>query len=123
MSERIHVVVREGQKERWDDFVDEDEAYDDRSDLVRTAVERHIASETNESDLPEEMEDQFDEMMVHFERLESRISFAEDAFDSLLEHQLDSDEVESIINRHREMLEDEIERFTEETAEVANDDE
>lgn len=121
MGQRIHVVVSGEQKERWDDFADEHSEIDDRSDLIRTAVETYIASTDSESDLPEEIEDKFDDLLVHFERLESRVSFANESFETLLEHQLDADEVEDIVEYHAEMLKNEIERYEQGTVEDGSD--
>ncbi|EMA17030.1 hypothetical protein [Haloarcula amylolytica] len=121
MGERIHLVVSEAQKERWDAFADGHNDIDDRSDLIRTAVETYIASADTESDLPEEIEDKFDDLLVHFERLESRVSFANESFETLLEHQLDADEVEDIVEYHTQMLKDEIERYEQGATEDGSD--
>jgi len=111
MSERIHLVVSEAQKERWDTFADTHEEIDDRSDLIRTAVEQYIANAESETDLPEELEDRFDDLLVHFERLEQRVAFASESYDNLLEHQLDADEVEDIVEYQMQLLRDEIKRY------------
>lgn len=117
MSKRIHLVVSEAQKERWDTFADLQDDIDGRSDLIRTAVEQYISNVESETELPEELEDRFDDLLVHFERLEQRVSFTSEAFDTLLHHQLDAEEVEEIVEHHTQMLSNEIKRYEEQAEE------
>lgn len=121
MSKRIHLVVSDAQKERWDGFADKQGDIDDRSDLIRTAVEQYMAQVDSETDLPEELEDRFDDLLVHFERLESRVSFASESFDTLLQHQLDAEEVEAIVEHHTQLLSDEINRYEQQAEENESD--
>jgi len=46
---RVHFVLKDEKKSRWDNHVEENPALDDRSDLIRTAVEEYIADDGDSS--------------------------------------------------------------------------
>ncbi|WP_336036639.1 hypothetical protein [Halobacterium yunchengense] len=108
MGERIQLVVSGEQKERWDGFAEKQSGIDDRSDLIRTAVEKFIEDTNSESELPEQMESRFDEILAEFERFESRLNFANEAFESLEQSQLDEETVEDIVEFHSDLIQEEV---------------
>jgi len=121
VGNRIQLVVSAEHKERWDDFADEQEGIDDRSDLIRTAVEGYIKNVESESELPEQMEDRFDEVLAEFERFESQLNFANEAFESLQGSQLDEESVEDIVEFHSDLIRDEVRDLEEHVMEESDE--
>lgn len=108
MGERIHIVVSKAQKERWDDFAEGTPGIDDRSDLIRTAVDEYVADAESDSELPEQLEERLDDVLVQFERLEAQLNFSNDSFEDLRQSQLDEETVEDIVEFHAGLIRDEI---------------
>ena len=114
MSKRIHVVISESQKGDWDDFAEKTPGIDDRSDLIRTAVSEYIKDAESDSELPAELEERLDEVLVQFEHLEGQLNFVNEAFDDIERTQLDEETVEDIVEFYSEMIRDEIREIEEE---------
>ncbi|MGM0387902.1 MAG: hypothetical protein ACQEP0_05150 [Natrinema limicola] len=121
MGERIHLVVSEGQKEDWEEFVGKTDGVDTLSDLIRTSVADYIGRAQSESDVPETIEDMFDDIQSDFAELKANIRLSNDVLQSIEEEQLDSDRVEDIVNFHTGLILDELEEIESKTAEGGDD--
>jgi hypothetical protein len=121
MGERIHLVVSEGQKEDWEEFVGKTDGVDTLSDLIRTSVADYIGRAQSESDVPETIEDMFDDIQNDFAELKANIRLSNDVLQSIEEEQLDSDRVEDIVNFHTGLILDELEEIESKTAEGGDD--
>jgi Arc/MetJ-type ribon-helix-helix transcriptional regulator len=58
--------------DEWDDFVENEPRFDDRSDLIRKSVERTISTDTDEQDTQNGIGRQ--EALEQFERIESLLN-------------------------------------------------
>jgi hypothetical protein len=110
----VEVVVGEGQKSDWRTFVEETEEgrkYDSVSDLVRTAVESQIARDLGEEGVPDEIEDKLYDILDEFGSLQAKMEMANEALDNIENNQLSEEDVDDVVDFHREMIEDELERL------------
>ncbi|WP_152031316.1 hypothetical protein [Natrarchaeobaculum aegyptiacum] len=89
----IQIVVSDEQKSRWSDHVEDDPAVDSMSDLVRTAVEKHMARDDSEPEAAvttQAVEGELDD-------IEARLGTLEDKLDLLRLENVEEDQLEGIV--------------------------
>ncbi|WP_255167113.1 hypothetical protein [Natrononativus amylolyticus] len=89
----VQLVVSDEQKARWSEYVDEQPAVDSISDLIRTAVEGHMARD-DDSD-PSDLNTQV--IGGELDEIESRLATIEDKVDLLRLENVEEDELEGIV--------------------------
>ena len=109
---RIQVVISDEQRDRWDSYADESPEIDDRSDLIRKAVEQFISTSGQEQstlndDAMHEALTRLETLNATADRIEAKTTLAKD-------QQLDKDDIAQVVhNEFRSWypaLVDEVER-------------
>ncbi|KTG09517.1 hypothetical protein AUR64_17265 [Haloprofundus marisrubri] len=94
---RIQLVVRDGQKDRWEDHVADSPGIDSVSDLIRTAVEEFIS--TDDSSSSELNDEVVDVLMESLDEIEGDLGTIETSLDKLHRRNVEEDEMELIVEQ------------------------
>lgn len=97
MSSKIEVVLEDDQLEDWDEFVEEHHlAFDNRSDMIRTAVAQLINTFDEEDAMLEDAV--LDELRAELEKIDSRITEVEDQVKLARMENVDEEEMEELVS-------------------------
>lgn len=108
-NEHIHVVVGEGQKDRWNYHLEQFEKYDSMADLVRTAVEEQIATDVQGGVVSGAVESMHEEVLAELKELKGRMMTANEALETLQHGQLSEDAVDRIVETHTDLIQEQLE--------------
>lgn len=88
---RLPIRIDDAQRDRWEEYVDEEPAVDSLSDLVRTAVETYIADDTegepDKATLSGDAFDKLDRIDQQLRQLDDQVKAARQ--ESLTEHEME----------------------------------
>ena len=116
---RIPVVVSEEQKQRWDNFADDDPRVDSISDLVRTSVEEYIATDDSEGgQLNDEV---VDEVLTSLDTLERDFGSLETEIKALRTENIREDTMEALVRDEVETILENLEIYAPELFDSTND--
>jgi archaellum component FlaC len=105
----MNIVVNEEQKERWQEYADEEPRFDSVSDLVRTSVERHIS--TQNSGLGELNTEVLEDIAESLDSLESRVGSVDSELSMLRNENIKESLMSQIVKSEMSEVEDDLEKL------------
>ena len=114
-DEHIHIVVREGQKARWTDHVENNPNYDSLSDFMRDAAENLYATDIQGGDVPDEVDRMKDEILIQMEQMASTLQLLNENLENVRENQIGEEMMDDIVAGYANAIERQIESLNEST--------
>jgi Arc/MetJ-type ribon-helix-helix transcriptional regulator len=104
-DKHIHLVVTEGQKERWMALVEDNPQYDSLSSFVREAAEKQWARDRGEDDVPDAIDDMRNQILEELESIESNLMMFNENLENVRNQQVDEETVDDIVGGYVNALE------------------
>ncbi|MDS0474787.1 hypothetical protein [Natrinema sp. 1APR25-10V2] len=92
----VQLRVPDERVEAWDEFVEDEPEYDDRSDLIRKSVERTISTDTEGPGSNDGVDEQV--VLERFDRLESLMQDVEQEIGLVQADLVNEDEMSDIVS-------------------------